>query len=235
VAQATKSHKKGSLSYRIPQNYQTRNRAAKPSTSMRSRDILLRMSRPLVVLLVVVACSKQESTHSENAPTVTLLPASASASAPTVAVSPRRACPKAPPAKPATAGSCTSDGDCKDGREGRCKDVYLGHGMSRAICTYDTCASDSDCEGKLCLCGASYEGRNACFAANCHDDADCPAGNKCADVPSTATGGLISSGRYCRTAKDTCTEHSCGDQKTCAFTATTGTWECVTSKYPPPG
>jgi hypothetical protein len=103
-------------------------------------------------------------------------------------------------------------------------------------CTYDACASDADCSnGTLCLCGTSWEGRNACSPANCHDDADCPAGKKCEDQPPNVTGSIVSQGRYCHTPSDKCSGNDCGAGRVCGYRVENKRWECVAMQYPPPG
>ena len=178
------------------------------------------------LLTVIAACSKQGAPVSDAPAVRTRVSA--------------RACPvvgPSPAIAPNERGSCTSDADCPNGRQGRCKAISMGHGMVRATCTYDACASDADCpSGTLCLCGASYEGRNACMPADCHDDADCPAGRTCENIPPNATGSLIPTGRQCHTKADTCSKpESCGAGKTCAYQVGSSRWECVEMRYPPPG
>jgi hypothetical protein len=105
-----------------------------------------------------------------------------------------------------------------------------------AACTYDDCQTDRDCpSGVLCVCGASYLGRNACLPGNCHDDADC-SGTQCGSVPGETTGGSLPNGHYCRTSRDKCKDAaSCGPNKACGYVTSTSRWECVAVILPPPG
>jgi hypothetical protein len=108
-----------------------------------------------------------------------------------------------------------------------------GHAAGGNRCTYETCASDTDCaSGSLCMCGTSGD-RSYCASANCHDSTECASGRSCAEVPpDSATGG----GRYCTTSSDTCHEASdCGSGKTCGYSTSRRRWECVATVPRPVG
>jgi hypothetical protein len=101
-------------------------------------------------------------------------------------------------------------------------------------CSYDACASDSDCgAGAVCDCrdGANYNA-NTCFRGDCRVDADCGGeycspsltqlGSDCVNVPQGSVG------YFCHTRQDTCTNDSDCSMPggTCAFSADVGHWQC---------
>ena len=76
---------------------------------------------------------------------------------------------------------CAADSACTAGTNGRC---LQGIGPAcRLFCSYDECASDSDCPGNIpCACrqAASDSAPNTCAtASNCRVDTDCGAGGFC--------------------------------------------------------
>jgi hypothetical protein len=154
----------------------------------------------------------------------------------------QKACPAAP--KEARTGTppgstCTVDADCAEGRDGRCRTVYLGHGQHKNACTYDACGSDADCSGAndLCVCGASQTARNVCRPANCHGDADC-AGGTCKTTPPGPSDDIyVPAGPFCTSAKDACKDDaSCGGGgKVCAYDRGQKLWACRPARMIPPG
>lgn len=134
-------------------------------------------------------------------------------------------------------GDCMTDADCTDmtkGKNGRC--VFSRAGT---ICTYDTCADDSTCGGKVCLCRDPAEkmastSTNHCLSeGNCRTDADC-GGASCS--PSFGSCGSYSGviAYYCHTSKDSCVDDAdCavdgGLPGYCAFNPAAGSWQCSTS------
>ncbi len=121
------------------------------------------------------------------------------------------------------------------GTNGRC--IAGGGNIAGLYCSYDACATDSDCAaatGGVCECGAALGngGRagNSCLTGNCSVDSDCGAGGYCS--PSLGScgsfGGTI--GYYCHTSSDTCSNDSdCveGGMGYCAFQPTVGRWACA--------
>lgn len=138
--------------------------------------------------------------------------------------------------KPAPAGdctlqqaSCTQDGQCTSGTNGRC--IQTMGGALTCLCTYDTCAHDSDCPtGKLCVChGSAYTGGagNTCIEGNCRVDSDCGAGKYCSPSHGTSGCGGVT-GYYCHTAQDQCIDDAdCGGGvNVCAWSIANSRWTC---------
>jgi hypothetical protein len=131
-------------------------------------------------------------------------------------------------------GNCSRDADCTQGTNGRC--LPPQHNAAGDYCTYDACATDSDCgSGKLCECGTGdgTYGRtgNACLPGNCRVDSDCAGGGGfCSPTYDTSCGAYSGTvGYYCHTASDTCTNDSdCteGGAGYCAWQPAVGKWAC---------
>jgi hypothetical protein len=146
-----------------------------------------------------------------------------------------------------TVAACTNDGVCTAGVNGRC--LYFGGGACNQVCSYDECASDSDCPGNApCACrrSPSDSRANACApASKCRIDADCGAGGFCS--PTTilpfchcrsvchddAGGGdylcgdNCGHGYFCHTPKDTCVDDTdCTDGELCNFDLPSQSWKC---------
>jgi len=127
-------------------------------------------------------------------------------------------------------GMCTEDSQCTTGTNGRCNNDGPLPGCS---CTYDSCASDTDCQsGQLCAChGAGYSqgAGNTCVPGNCRVDSDCGAHGYCSpSTSSSACGGVT--GYYCHTAPDTCvndTDCTNSGLDACEWSTTDGRWECT--------
>ncbi len=113
-----------------------------------------------------------------------------------------------------TGGACTKDSDCTTGgKNGRCYG-----GLTPNACSFDECATDSECGSAVCLCrvAARVGAPNVCFRGNCRTDADC-AGNFCspsgADIYWNCTTGVPigSYGFFCHGPTDECIDHDdCG-------------------------
>lgn len=133
-----------------------------------------------------------------------------------------------------TEGSCNTDSDCTKGANGRC--VSTGPAVCMTVCSYDTCASDTDCpahEPCLCRSGAADVTANSCVAGSgCRVDSDCGAGGYCS--PSQADTCALA-GYFCHSKGDTCVNDSdCGASGACAYSATALRWECGPRCAPPP-
>jgi hypothetical protein len=79
---------------------------------------------------------------------------------------------------------CTSDSSCTEGVNGRCNTSEGGPIVDCVpSCSYDLCASDSDCpDNAPCLCrdSASSGAANYCYGGgNCRVDSDCGPGGYC--------------------------------------------------------
>jgi len=76
---------------------------------------------------------------------------------------------------------CLQDTDCTAGTNGRC---FTGGPIAcLSVCSYDTCASDSDCpDNQPCVCRPSStdSAANSCVTGgNCRVDTDCGPGGSC--------------------------------------------------------
>lgn len=152
---------------------------------------------------------------------------------------------------------CTSDGDCKGGPAGRCNCTWSGGpyggtnpSANGSSCTYDGCASDADCGGKVCLCretalpgvtpvlglDRSDAQPTVCASVgNCRVDADCGVGGYCSpSAPFECIAPVPANyGYYCHTPSDECTDDTDCPMGTagsgdCAFDPTAGHWACHT-------
>ncbi|MEO8903623.1 MAG: hypothetical protein ABI627_19050 [Polyangiaceae bacterium] len=99
--------------------------------------------------------------------------------------------------------ACTSDAQCTDGANGRCFpfEGLVGPGG----CSYDECATDSDCPSRTPCAGraaATDNNPNVCASgSNCAVDADCGPGGYCS--PSEDSCGAPGP-YFCHTALDAC-------------------------------
>jgi hypothetical protein len=126
-------------------------------------------------------------------------------------------------------GLCKRHADCTQGTNGRCISSQMGYMAYNYHCSYDTCATDADCDpGRVCYC---QEQSARCFLlGNCQTDADC--GGGALSYCSLAYGGDCGgyhwySGFYCHTPKDTCLDDSdCTGEDYCDFDVVDGRWEC---------
>jgi Cys-rich repeat protein len=127
------------------------------------------------------------------------------------------------PADGGFVGQCTVDSECTMGTNGRC--TVNGQIVG---CSYDECATDSQCgANKLCECGTSEgsEGRsaNVCIPSNCSVDSDCGAGGYCSPTYDTTCGAFSGTvGYFCHKAADECTTDQCVNDSDCVMTSDGG-------------
>ncbi len=71
--------------------------------------------------------------------------------------------------------SCVKDGDCRDGKYGRCVQRCSADGCTACDCEYGGCASDAECApGSICAPPGAWNALvGTCIAASCITDADC--------------------------------------------------------------
>jgi hypothetical protein len=135
-------------------------------------------------------------------------------------------------------GSCAKDSDCTQGTNGRC--TWSNGGAHVLSCTYDQCASDSDCSGTVCVCRADATSSdvNACGSSksNCRVDADCGAGGYCSPSESSDTYCYSADTAYfCHTAADECIDDAdCGQDGSCNYDTSAKHWKCGMLCSPPP-
>jgi hypothetical protein len=130
-------------------------------------------------------------------------------------------------------GECLSDQDCTAGSNGRCT---CGPGpVLAARCSYDNCASDSDCSGGVCDCRESaahvtWGTQTVCLAGNCRTDTDCGAGGYCSPSPVAGCGAQGWYAYFCHTRGDQCVNDSdCNEANAyCAYDTSASTWVCST-------
>lgn len=152
------------------------------------------------------------------------------------------ACPSTRPPGPdpgSGRGTCKADSECTDaamGQNGRCVPTRAGF-----VCSYDTCADDSSCGGKVCLCRDSAETAataktNHCLAlGNCQTDRDC-GGAYCSPSFGTCGNYLGVISYYCHTAKDDCVDDEdcqgtdAGPGGYCMFSPMETRWVCSYSQ-----
>lgn len=127
---------------------------------------------------------------------------------------------------------CTGDSDCTAGPNGRCGSSPPGSSFASpvvALCSYDQCFTDLDCEGGLpcdCRTSSASPSPNVCSTGgDCSVDSDCGPGGYCS--PSYESCVL----RYeCHTACDRCLDDSdCGDGGDgvgCNYLPGSGIWAC---------
>jgi hypothetical protein len=140
------------------------------------------------------------------------------------------------------AGLCSGDQDCTSGLNGRCECLQAGATTNfQNTCTYDDCASDSDCNGGACACRESpihanpyWGSQTKCLAGNCHTDSDCGSGGYCSPSPELGCGPQYWYGYYCHTPIDECANDTdCDDANAyCAYDAATSHWICSSGLCP---
>lgn len=140
---------------------------------------------------------------------------------------------------PGEPAGCTSDSSCTEGTNGRCNSSQGGPIVDCVpSCSYDLCASDSDCpDDTPCLCrdSATSGAANRCYGGgNCRVDSDCGPGGFCSPslvnqacaclgVPCPPDAGAVCAvngvqvpcdcdpcghGYFCHTKQDTCVDDS---------------------------
>lgn len=136
--------------------------------------------------------------------------------------------------------SCASDQDCTGGLNGRCVCDLLPTGDAN-ICSYDQCASDTDCAdgGGVCVCRENaindWGTQNVCLSGgNCHVDSECPSGY-CSPSPLPADCKGRWYGYFCHMPNDECVNDSdcTGSNAFCAFDRGQGRWVCSNSMCGP--
>ena len=131
-------------------------------------------------------------------------------------------------------GDCKADADCRAGKNGRCNQ---GPGLTYPTCSYDECATDTECGSAVCVCrdAARVGAPNACFRGDCRTDADCKGGycspsgvdifwNCLSGVPIGAFGF------FCHTTADECVDKedcTTGLNSTCAYDADLRHFKCL--------
>ncbi len=136
----------------------------------------------------------------------------------------------------AVLAKCTSDGDCTGGLNGRCLQSIAA---CNTACSYDECATDSDCPGNVpcsCRSSASDSAPNACLGgSNCRIDADCGPRGYCSrgTLGDRCNGHAFicqlncGHGYFCHTSKDTCGDDTdCTNGGVCAYDLDSRSWTC---------
>ncbi len=138
---------------------------------------------------------------------------------------------------------CAVDSDCLAGTNGRC---FSPNGplpaCSPTSCSYDQCASDSDCPTHVpCECrpSAGDSEANLCVTGgNCAVDADCGPHGYCS--PGAFADFCATPIYFCHTAADSCVDNSdCGRSGTgypqsCNYDTASGRFACSDACVPPP-
>jgi hypothetical protein len=131
---------------------------------------------------------------------------------------------------------CVGDGDCAAGLNGRCLESVAA---CVTACSYDECATDSDCPGNVpcsCRSSASDSAPNACLSgSNCRIDADCGPGGYCSrgTLGDRCNGHpficQLNCGRgyFCHNSKDTCVDDTdCTNSGLCVYDLDSQSWTC---------
>ncbi len=129
-------------------------------------------------------------------------------------------------------GGCKVDGDCTAGKNGHC--ALSGGGVFMCSCSYDTCANDAECGGKVCACqGTPYESlANNCTASgNCKVDGDCGPSGYCSPSGGVGCSGSIG-GYFCHSKDDECVDTDDCKSATsgpamCQYDSTKKHWACM--------
>jgi hypothetical protein len=191
---------------------------------------------------VVESVDAPDDGDGHTLPSVSKIPSRhrASASVCTQARPPGRSCAESPclgsPFGIYSGGNCGADQDCTTGSNGRCNCFTVAAGESNA-CSYDQCASDSDCSGGVCVCredsirntaGACQATQTICLPGNCHIDSDCGDAGYCSPSTFPGCGPVWWYGYFCHTASDDCVDDSdCNEAGAyCAFSTASGHWSC---------
>ncbi len=134
------------------------------------------------------------------------------------------------------AGNCGGDQDCTAGPDGRCNcQQFPALAANGNRCSYDDCASDSDCQGGVCDCRESpahltWGTRTVCLAGNCRTDSDCGPGGYCSPSPTAGCGAQSWYGYFCHTLGDECVDDADCNQGNayCAYESSSSRWVCST-------
>jgi len=136
------------------------------------------------------------------------------------------------------AGDCSSDQDCTSGSAGRCNcEQFPALAANGNRCSYDGCASDSDCQGGVCDCRESPAHLTSgtqtfCLGGNCRTDSDCGQGGYCSPSPTPGCGAQSWSAYYCHTPGDQCIDDAdCTEGNAyCAYDPGSSRWVCSTGQ-----
>ena len=138
-----------------------------------------------------------------------------------------------------TLTGCSTDSQCTMGTNGRCIQEVR---VAACSCSYDQCASDSECTGgAVCACRVNSRGArgaNVCLAANCRTDSDCGAQGFCSPTLDFGCGAYTGlTGYYCHTPQDECIDDGdCagrdagpfgGGMPFCGYSPMVGHWACA--------
>lgn len=132
--------------------------------------------------------------------------------------------------------TCSRDSDCTNGLDGRCNCEQLpALGADGNRCSYDGCASDSDCSGGVCDCRESpahvtWGTQTVCLGGNCRTDSDCGQSGYCSPTPALGCGPQSWSAYYCHTPGDQCVDDADCNQGNayCAYDPGSSRWVCST-------
>jgi hypothetical protein len=135
-------------------------------------------------------------------------------------------------------GTCSRDSDCTAGTNGRC--IVSGFGAQQLACSYDACASDTDCAGTACVCRSSATDTrpNVCGSSqsDCRVDSDCGPNGYCSPTESSGSycyGTLTMFA--CHTPQDECIDDAdCVAEGACNYDTTLKRWKCGHLCAPPP-
>jgi hypothetical protein len=133
-------------------------------------------------------------------------------------------------------GTCSGDLDCTSGPDGRCNyEEFPALAADGNRCSYDGCASDSDCSGGVCDCRESpahiiWGTQTVCLGGNCRTDSDCGQGGYCSPSPALGCGPQSWSAYYCHTPGDQCVDDADCNQGNayCAYDVSSSRWICST-------
>lgn len=129
---------------------------------------------------------------------------------------------------------CSSDAECTAGADGRCLSTKVA--ARNNYCSYDTCFTDADCGGKVCTCREFPNDANRCDSGNCKVDADCGAGGYCSPSADPDRTNFGSTGWWCHTATDTCTDATdcTGAGEKCVYDPALSHFTCSSKAFLPP-
>lgn len=179
-----------------------------------------------LLALLTEACSTDTSntgpttrTPSKRRPTAEACPSTRAPGK--IELAPPDAGPDGAAASPSYEVECYKDGDCTQGKDGRCN-TNRAYGSPQQKCSYSACTTDADCPtNTACVCNDF--GGNFCAPSNCRIDSDCKANLGC----SPQTYG----GYFCRTTADQCgTDADCprmGRKRICSYNKTSQAWMCA--------
>ena len=133
-------------------------------------------------------------------------------------------------------GHCGSDQDCTAGTDGWCNCFLQGPAVADNgnWCSYDGCASDSDCNGGVCDCRESpahviWGTQTICLEAF-RTDSDCGPTGYCSPSSQPGCGAQSWYAYFCHTPGDQCVNDTDCNQGNayCAYEASSSRWVCST-------